>query len=81
MVATAQEYIDCPLGLIDFPKEIMNAPRSWRKTMGPVVHEKICEKGGHFAAWERPNDLVESLQEMFGKGGGAYGVVEGKPGH
>jgi pimeloyl-ACP methyl ester carboxylesterase len=75
-----QGYIDVPLGLADFPKELFNSPRSWRGGMGPVVFEKVYEKGGHFAAWERPEDLAAGLQEMFGEGGGAKGVVEGKSG-
>ena len=49
--------------------------------MGPIVWTKLYEKGGHFAGWERPGDIAEGLGEMFGKGGGAYGVVEGKDGY
>ena len=41
----------------------------------------IHERGGHFAGWERPNDLASDLCEMFGKGGGAYGVVPDKDGY
>lgn len=39
------------------------------------------EKGGHFAAHERPQDLVDDLHKMFGKGGPAYNVVKGKDGY
>lgn len=49
--------------------------------MGPIVFQKVYEKGGHFAGWERPIDLAEGLCEMFGKAGGAYGVVKGKDGY
>ena len=38
-------------------------------------------KGGHFAAYERPEDLVGDLRKMFGKGGPAFGVVPGKNGY
>ncbi|PBP26318.1 alpha/beta-hydrolase [Diplocarpon rosae] len=69
-------YVDLPLGVADFPKEIANAPSSWRKGLGPIVEERVFEKGGHFAAWERPGDLAETIEAMFGRGGKAEGVVE-----
>ena len=49
--------------------------------MGPVVYESDNERGGHFAAWEKPEAIVRDLYQMFGKGGGAFGVVEGKAGY
>ena len=49
--------------------------------MGPVVFESEYESGGHFAAWERPKAIVGDLRKMFGKGGGAYGCVEGRQGY
>jgi hypothetical protein len=42
------------------------------------VSTKKFEKGGHFAAWERPADLAGHLCEMSGKGGGAEGVIDKK---
>ncbi|KAF7196640.1 putative epoxide hydrolase [Pseudocercospora fuligena] len=80
-VPIVQGYIDVPLGIADFPVELCNSPQSWRHTMGPIVFQKLYEKGGHFAGWERPGDLADGLCEMFGKGGGAYGVVSGKDGY
>ena len=80
-VPVVQSYIDVPLGLADFPVEISNAPKAWWKTLGPVVYSKSYDKGGHFAAYERPEDIADALGEMFGKGGGAYGVVEGRSGY
>ena len=49
--------------------------------MGPVAYESEHESGGHFAATEKPEAIAADLQKMFGKGGGAYGVVEGKTGY
>jgi hypothetical protein len=40
-----------------------------------VVFESVHESGGHFAAYERPKELVEDLRKMFGKGGPAFAVV------
>ena len=56
-------------------------PRAWGRTLGPVVFESVHEDGGHFAAHERPQGLAEDLFKMFGKGGGAYGVIKGKAGY
>jgi hypothetical protein len=70
-----RSYIDVPLGLADFPKEITNSPESWRRSLGPVVSTKKLEKGGHCAARERLQDLAGHLREMFGKGGGAESVI------
>ena len=47
---------------------------------GPVVFENVHEKGGHFAAHEQPELLVADIRKMFGKGGGAFGVVPGRSG-
>lgn len=76
-----QGYIDCPLGIADFPVEICNNPQSWRHTMGPIVYQEVFDKGGHFAGWERPDAVAKGLCEMFGERGGAYGVVKGKDGY
>jgi len=62
-----QGYIDVPLGLADFPVEISNAPRAWWGSLGPVVWSRSYEKGGNFAAWERPGDLVEGLRYVLGR--------------
>ena len=69
------------LGISYFPKELANVPKLWAKTMGPVVLQSEHEKGGHFAAWENPEALVSDLRAMFGKNGGAYGVVKGHSGY
>ena len=38
--------------------------------MGNVVFEADHDRGGHFAAFERPDALVADLQQMFRKNGG-----------
>jgi len=40
-----------------------------------VVFESEHDAGGHFAAYEQPEALVDDLRRMFGKGGPAAGVV------
>jgi hypothetical protein len=79
--ANLGEYIAGPLGLAYFPKELGGFPRTWGRTMGDVVFEGEYERGGHFAAHEFPEAIVDGLRKMFGKEGGAVGVVEGKSGY
>ena len=68
------------LGLSRFPRDLNVPPRAWGRTLGPVVFESEPGDGGHFAAHERPDELVRDLRAMFGKGGGAEGVVRGREG-
>ncbi|KUI68478.1 Putative epoxide hydrolase [Cytospora mali] len=76
-VASGNKYHDkVLLGLSYFPRDLMLPPNSWGRTLGPVVFEKRHEDGGHFAAFERPEKLVDDLRTMFGKGGGAEGVAK-----
>ncbi|THG99588.1 hypothetical protein EW026_g2785 [Hermanssonia centrifuga] len=77
----AKLWSPIPLGLSFFPCEFIDGPRTWARTMGNVVFESDHDKGGHFAAYEQPQALVDDLRQMFGKGGKAYGVVKGKDGY
>ncbi|KAH8586608.1 microsomal epoxide hydrolase [Bisporella sp. PMI_857] len=65
------------IGYSHFPQDIYVIPSTWTRTLGSVVFEKEHESGGHFAAYERPDQLVGDLRSMFGRGGGAYDVVKG----
>ncbi|KAI0122297.1 epoxide hydrolase 1 [Daldinia grandis] len=58
-----------PLGLSYFPMDLAVLPSSWGRTLGPVVFEKRHEQGGHFASFEKPEELVADLRTMFGKSG------------
>lgn len=63
------------LGLLHAPKELTVVPFTWARTLGPVVYQSLQTRGGHFAAWEIPNELVADLRKMFGKGGPCYKVL------
>jgi len=70
-----------PLGISRFPKELLLLPKKWSARFGNVVFDSTHERGGHFAAHEQPNELVDDLRKMFGKSGPAFGVVTGKSGY
>ena len=58
-----------PLGLSYFPRDVIVLPSSWGRTLGPVVFEKRHEEGGHFAAYEKPELLVDDIRKMIRNGG------------
>ena len=62
----AQKYApNVPLGIARFENDNILLPKLWNKTMGPLVLESLYEKGGHFAAYERPDAIIGDLREMF----------------
>jgi hypothetical protein len=69
------------LGLAHLPCEIAAAPSTWAATLGPVVRQSRHESGGHFAAWEVPNIIVNDLHAMLGKEGPCYGLIPGRDGY
>lgn len=69
------------LGMSFFPQELAVLPFSWGATLGPTVFQRRHPRGGHFAAWEMPDTLVEDLRDMFGRKGGAFGVIKHRSGY
>ena len=43
--ASVMGYADVPLAIADFPREVANAPRSWRRGLGPVVEDVEMVRG------------------------------------
>ncbi|KAA8643474.1 hypothetical protein EYZ11_001429 [Aspergillus tanneri] len=58
-------YIRRPLGFSYFPMELLPAPQAWVATTGNLVFWKEHAKGGHFAALERPHELLDDLLEFI----------------
>jgi pimeloyl-ACP methyl ester carboxylesterase len=55
-----------PVAASVFPDELYPAPRSWAELAYPkLVYYKKHDKGGHFAAWEQPQLLVEDVRAGF----------------
>lgn len=75
------QYMPVKTGISQFPKDISNVPDTWARTIGDVVLLTRNEHGGHCAATEHPEIIVRDLRSMFGKGGGAYGCVNGADGY
>jgi epoxide hydrolase len=51
-----------------FPREIYRAPKSWaEKTYSNFIYWDEAQYGGHFAAFERPDILVEEMRSAFRK--------------
>ena len=76
-----REWAPVKVGYTHFPRDIHVLPSTWCRTVGNCVFEKEHESGGHFAAWERPEDIVSDVREMFGRGGGAEGGGKGRRGY
>jgi pimeloyl-ACP methyl ester carboxylesterase len=58
--------IDVPTGYVEFPREILRPPRSVAERMYTDIRRwTVMKKGGHFAALEQPEALVEELRAFF----------------
>ncbi|MDA1074085.1 MAG: epoxide hydrolase [Proteobacteria bacterium] len=58
--------IDTPTGGSIFPKEIFRSSRRWaEKRFSNLIHWNEFDKGGHFAAFERPEVFVNELRTCF----------------
>ncbi len=56
---------DVPAGVALFPKEISVPPRKWVEKVYNLVHWTEMPRGGHFAAQEQPELLVEDIRKFF----------------
>jgi pimeloyl-ACP methyl ester carboxylesterase len=59
------ERIDVPMGMAVFPKEISRPPREWGERSFNVQRWTEMPSGGHFAALEEPERLVEEIRAFF----------------
>lgn len=57
--------VDVPTGIADFPKEIYRASRRQAEGFYNVVHWTTMPRGGHFAAMEEPQLVVEDIRSFF----------------
>jgi hypothetical protein len=55
-----------PVSVSSFPEELYQVPRSWaERAYSNLVYFQRHPKGGHFAAWEQPQAVVDDLRNGF----------------
>jgi pimeloyl-ACP methyl ester carboxylesterase len=58
--------VKIPVAVSIFPDEIYAAPKSWAVNAYPkLIYFNKVEKGGHFAAWEQPEEFSSELRAAF----------------
>lgn len=62
---SAGRRIEVPTACADFPKEIIWSPRKWLEGRYNIVRWTEMPKGGHFAAFEQPQLLVDDVRAFF----------------
>ena len=58
-------FVEVPTGAAIFPKEISFTPRKWAEAQYNIVHWTVMPRGGHFAALEQPDLLVQDIRDFF----------------
>jgi len=62
----APKGVAIPVAVSAYPDEIYTAPRSWTQKAYPkLIYYNRLPKGGHFAAWEQPQEFSEELRASF----------------
>lgn len=61
------QRLETPVAYADFPKEVFATPFSWITRNYNVVQRTEMPKGGHFAALEQPDLLLEDIRKFFGE--------------
>jgi hypothetical protein len=58
--------VSVPVAISIFPEDVYRAPESWARRAYPnLIYFHEVDRGGHFAAWERPQLLSEALRAAF----------------
>jgi pimeloyl-ACP methyl ester carboxylesterase len=63
----APPRLNTPVAYAVFPKEVVAAPERWIDQTYNVVQRTEMPKGGHFAALEQPDMLVQDIRLFFTK--------------
>jgi pimeloyl-ACP methyl ester carboxylesterase len=58
-------FVEVPTGAAIFPKEIYFTPRRWAEARYNIVRWTVMPRGGHFAALEEPELLVDDVRAFF----------------
>lgn len=60
-------HVDKPCGYSFFPFELLPMPVSWVGQSCNLVQSKVHQSGGHFAAMEKPQELLEDIEDYVSK--------------
>ncbi|MEX2048040.1 MAG: epoxide hydrolase [Gemmatimonadota bacterium] len=58
-------YVQVPTAAAIFPKEIYFTPRAWAESRYNIVRWTVMPRGGHFAALEEPDLLLDDVRAFF----------------
>ena len=58
-------YVETPTGYACFPRDNVTPPQEWVRRAYNLTRYTAFEHGGHFAALERPDDLVADIRAFF----------------
>jgi microsomal epoxide hydrolase len=59
------QRVEVPTGYALFPKEIWQSPRRWLEPRFNLRRYTVMPRGGHFAAFEQPELLLEDVRAFF----------------
>ncbi|HUJ65708.1 MAG TPA: alpha/beta hydrolase, partial [Acidimicrobiales bacterium] len=59
------ERIEVPTGAAIFPQETVKSPRAWAEQAWNIKRWTVMPKGGHFAALEVPDLLVDDVRAFY----------------
>jgi epoxide hydrolase len=65
--AASMPRLATPVAYADFPKEVFASPYSWIEQNYNVVQRTEMPRGGHFAALEQPELLVDDIRKFFAR--------------
>ncbi len=63
----APTKMQTPVGYAVFPKEVVAAPERWIDQTYNVVQRTEMPRGGHFAALEQPDLMVQDIRIFFSR--------------
>ena len=56
-----------PVAISEFPYDLWyRTPLDWARRGGNVKYRVVHERGGHFAAFDAPDLLVNDIRKFFG---------------
>jgi microsomal epoxide hydrolase len=60
----AERYVKVPTAVAVFPEELVKMPRAWAERHFNIVQWNQFDRGGHFAAMEVPDVLIEDVRRF-----------------